>query len=313
VSADKTSTPTEWFLEVQGTRTGPYTPEQLVGLLEDGEIPPQTRVTTERLNGEWISIEELAHALAPPPAEAPARGGRIGFQPPPRPSEKELRPSEDSGANPARDPTNGLFDALLAARERKTAAKLLPPEAGEWGTPARTPFRLPRQAALIAVLVALLGLSIYGLVRLTSKTVTTGAPVAGATPPPPPPPLPPAPASVDTGETTPAPTPAAKSMIFSTGTPRTRPVPVVAPGSDSGGGLVSRTAQEQADKDRDEREREMDRDRERERDLERDRGGEEQQNAGGQPNPATPPPNPEDANTPQEHNPNVPAGTPPTE
>ncbi|NDD91646.1 DUF4339 domain-containing protein, partial [bacterium] len=36
--------PQEWFLELNGKRTGPFSPEQLLGLLADGEIPEDVTV-----------------------------------------------------------------------------------------------------------------------------------------------------------------------------------------------------------------------------------------------------------------------------
>lgn len=71
--------PTEyWYLEVNGKKIGPFTLEQIQGFLSDGEIKPYHQVTSEKLAGRWISVEELLHTDAPPPPP-PSESTAVGM------------------------------------------------------------------------------------------------------------------------------------------------------------------------------------------------------------------------------------------
>ena len=91
----------EWFLEVDGKRTGPFTSDQILGLLSEGEIPETARVTSNDLGERWITVSELEKRNASPsphpqtsrptptprpPEAAPASRAKT-FTPPPRPIE----------------------------------------------------------------------------------------------------------------------------------------------------------------------------------------------------------------------------------
>src|SRR4051794_40749563 len=114
----------EWFLEVEGKKTGPFTTEQILGLLSEKEIPGTQRVTSD--GAHWMTVRELADRQNPRPASKP-------FVPPPRPQELTPPPpalpgetvQEKAPAKPARDPAIGLMDALQAAKDRKSHASTL--------------------------------------------------------------------------------------------------------------------------------------------------------------------------------------------
>ncbi len=52
-----------WFLDLEDKKTGPFTVDQLLHLLEEAEIPETQRITCDELHGRWITIRELADQL----------------------------------------------------------------------------------------------------------------------------------------------------------------------------------------------------------------------------------------------------------
>jgi hypothetical protein len=64
----------QWHLEVNGRKVGPFTLDQIQGLYEDGEIRGYHQVTSDQLDGKWISVQELidsaAIAAPAPPSDA---------------------------------------------------------------------------------------------------------------------------------------------------------------------------------------------------------------------------------------------------
>lgn len=116
----------EWFLDVKGRKTGPWTTEQLQDLLSEGEVLPIHRVCPSSGKGEWITIQEAIH-------------GQFQMSPtgtlhlPPRPSAEIVawpRREEGTGLTQV-DSTKELFDVLQSAKERKpvTPPKLRLPAA----------------------------------------------------------------------------------------------------------------------------------------------------------------------------------------
>src|SRR3990170_5023318 len=65
----------EWFLDVQGKKVGPFTLEQVHGLLEDGEIRKFNRVTRDPLGREWITVDEALTKKQPEPETPPTLPG----------------------------------------------------------------------------------------------------------------------------------------------------------------------------------------------------------------------------------------------
>jgi len=64
----------QWHLEVNGRKVGPFTLDQIQGLYEDGEIRGYHQVTSDQLDGKWISVQELVDSAAiaapAPPSDA---------------------------------------------------------------------------------------------------------------------------------------------------------------------------------------------------------------------------------------------------
>src|SRR4051812_47241413 len=85
----------QWFLEIEGNRTGPFTTEQVLGLLADGELPDTQLLFTSANSNQFISLRDLAsrHRVAPvaPPAQAP-----VQQKVPPAPKAQEAVQSHSS-------------------------------------------------------------------------------------------------------------------------------------------------------------------------------------------------------------------------
>lgn len=184
----------DWFLDRDGNKSGPFTAEQVQNLLNSGEINEQHKVTAEWLCGEWITVADLiagykaaqvstntapaAAASAPIPTTAHSSGP---FHPPPRPPELEQPDFNATNAPMKADTTIELFDVLQAAREKKAGkqAQQVPlavqpiDEAPLW---TRIPPRYVALGAAVAFGVALVG---WAVNRLTSSapapTPTTAA------------------------------------------------------------------------------------------------------------------------------------------
>ena len=181
----------EWFLEVEGRKTGPFPTEQILGLLADHEIPETTRVLSAAPGSSWITVRELA--------DSENRKSK-SFVPPPRPTEAQASPeTENASASPAAPaaskPEHSLLDALLAAKERKAqSARALPPEHSEAAHP--NPFQLqniPRKVWMMVGTAALLCIAAWGLahfIKQTSPNLATNQETAEPSHHVPPPPAP---------------------------------------------------------------------------------------------------------------------------
>jgi hypothetical protein len=147
-----------WFLELQGRKVGPYTIDQIEGLLRDGEIPADQKTTADYLNGRWIGVQDLIQAYHRGQDQV-ARGH---FEPPPKPAPSDQAPLERR----VEDSTTELFSTLQMARDRKNAQRAQAQgevDPSEWGQLARPGRRIPSQAYLIAALGALSGLMLWGV------------------------------------------------------------------------------------------------------------------------------------------------------
>jgi hypothetical protein len=109
----------DWYIEVNGKKVGPFTLDQIQGFFQDGEIRAYHQVTSKQLGGQWISVEELIQTQTPPaviPEVERTQLTGINFQPPPRPEISPSEPIEDKV-----DPTMSLFNALQVVREKRAA------------------------------------------------------------------------------------------------------------------------------------------------------------------------------------------------
>ena len=160
----------EWYLDIEGTRSGPYTTHQIEGFLSDGEILPRHRVISSRRPGQSVSAGDFVAALHHHYQENP---GNAVFQPPPRPQDIHEKGAAFQVDTTLNDPAHALFDALQVARERKTQNKLNVPHAKEWGMLSRREKRIPTQLWLIAALGSVLWISVWGVLRVLDKPLAT--------------------------------------------------------------------------------------------------------------------------------------------
>ena len=188
----------EWFLEIEGSKAGPFPTEQILGLLADKEIPETARIQSSAPGSAWITVRELAASQQQPSRNPPAQPAKP-FVPPPRPA--VLQPSNEF-THPGTEPTVieipaapkhqpakpefSLFDALIAAKERKAQARGLPPQ---MKVARPNPFRLPaipRKLWMVAGTATVLCVAAWGMVHvIKQKTSSLAANLenGSATPP----------------------------------------------------------------------------------------------------------------------------------
>ena len=124
----------EWFLDVGGARTGPFSAEQVLGFLAEGEIPENQKVTGDSIGNRWITAREFAARAREGQAATDRSASELGFTPPPRPADLDRPgPAPDRSQH---DTAKNLFEALQTAKERQ-GTSWTPPEAAHW---AKTPW-----------------------------------------------------------------------------------------------------------------------------------------------------------------------------
>ncbi|MBC7692521.1 MAG: hypothetical protein H7222_12220 [Methylotenera sp.] len=150
----------EWYLVVEGTKTGPYTPEQIAGLLQEGEILAHHRATSDRLNGDSISVKELVTAFQKAVSDS--------FKAPPRPSEIDSASTIVPPIPEGQDTTQNLFDALKAAKEKQQGTQPSKNHAASLDVThaARRANELKPQIVLIIVLGVAFCVAVFALTRL---------------------------------------------------------------------------------------------------------------------------------------------------
>jgi hypothetical protein len=210
----------EWYLDVGGKQSGPHTAKEIVEMVRSGKIPATSQVTAARMSGDWVVAQDLIDAydelyakpsLATPimPADGHAAFSATVSNPamtdpnyaaPPRPTEQLEKSKiitlnrEELDRTP--DPTEALFQAILAAREKtnqkggstgaSTAAAAATRDTfGQLSRPAGP--RVPPQLILILALAGIFGLTIFGVMKLAGGKKVDDAvktPVAKKAPPP---------------------------------------------------------------------------------------------------------------------------------
>ncbi len=149
-----------WYLNVNGVKTGPYTRDQILGLLEDGEIRADSKVTSHKVHHQWITIEQFI-AMKKRPA-APASGN---FEPPPRPPEVEQERTLTQAIQRDDDPTITLFTALQVSKERKTHSRdgtLQAEVHSDWAAASQDSRRVPPQLLMVLTIGAVLSGAVWG-------------------------------------------------------------------------------------------------------------------------------------------------------
>lgn len=185
----------EWYLEIHGIKTGPYTPEQVQGLLEEGEILVTTAVfhtsqaqlpanqiewftAGEFVNGfrDYVSTNHPIVKVAPPekPHEKPHEEPKIFSTP-------ELEKSQTPESPPSHT-IDDLFETLLLARDRKNQIKMTPPSPEEWGTLSRGRLPITPTVAFAAALGLVFLIAIWGMVTLFRHKPSSDVSSANTTP-----------------------------------------------------------------------------------------------------------------------------------
>jgi hypothetical protein len=180
----------DWYLEVEGRKTGPFTTEQILGLLKEREIPETARIISTQTDSDWFTVGALAQQSAPHSLSG-ANPSSKPFVPPPRPA--ELQPSSnvpppETQAATAK-PELSLMDALRVTKERRAhshATGSKHPESDEADEHSFTPLKalrtIPRQAWWIAATAALLVVATWSMTRFVKQKAGTPA-IADAPPP----------------------------------------------------------------------------------------------------------------------------------
>ncbi|MBY0472552.1 DUF4339 domain-containing protein [bacterium] len=156
---------THWFLDIRGTRTGPFTVAEIQEHFKHGRITEQTRATCNELGEEWTTVGELVQARSPStpvlqqtapqsvqvqqpvqqaapkpvqvqqPVQQTTPKPVVPFTPPPRPAgimkPSGTEPEKKIVAAPAGDDVDlKLLDTLKAAQaaKKKTAPAPAKPE-----------------------------------------------------------------------------------------------------------------------------------------------------------------------------------------
>ena len=218
----------EWYIESSAgsqTKQGPYSAKQIVSLYQEGKVLAHFKVTTARMGTDWVSVSDLVQAYRDMNQQQKEKqsvtstlGAGGNFAAPPRPTEQleasrliTLNPKEALGDAP--DPTESLFQALQAVREKSAQRQTQAPAqtTERLGELSREQSKIPPQIILIVVIVAVAGITLWGSLKLLKKDSAnvTSAPAIQA----------PAP------ETTAKPKPAPKqgSSLLSTGTSPLKP------------------------------------------------------------------------------------------
>jgi hypothetical protein len=158
--------PAEWFVIVQGNRLGPYSADQVAALARTREVQLDDRVTSPKLQGTTVSVQEFVSAVEIQNRNSPQ--SLRPFSAPPRPPEETTQIGialpKDEG-----DPTADLLSALQAVREKQVQAKLTAPTPEEWGSFSRKRPSVSRQAFLVAGVFGCLGILVWGTYSITRQ------------------------------------------------------------------------------------------------------------------------------------------------
>lgn len=153
------SFPKRWYLELDEKRMGPFSPEQILGLLAEGEIPaglvvspagagsnPDAKMTAAELRQAYFRENRIP--TAPHPAEEPT-ASLADTLPDAPPESASLEPANELATN------RRLFDLFQTAKEKR-AARFAPDlkAASRTRTPSdslRTPVSIAATVAVVLI------------------------------------------------------------------------------------------------------------------------------------------------------------------
>jgi len=160
--------PSRWFLELDGKRMGPFSPEQVLGLLADGEIPDNLHVYPDPKLGAFPEFsgsmtaaslrEAYFHDHRIPPA--PDMAGSDSIPDAPEPTPDHLT-SGDGGQDLAT--ARRLFDLFQSAKEKR-AARFAPSVVSQ-ETPSSNGTSQSRVISIAATAAVLVVSAVWGFSR----------------------------------------------------------------------------------------------------------------------------------------------------
>ena len=161
----------QWFLDLDGTRSGPYTTHEITQLITAGDILPHHQIATELKGKEWKTIlewqlnfkrDQRASQSVPIPVSTP--------EPEPEPITSPtpvLAPTPTLTPIPAkRDPTAEMFDLLQTTKQKRTEAQSVQAQPPSPTQPAK--IRQPSQLGktiLYGAVITLMGFALGQLIQ----------------------------------------------------------------------------------------------------------------------------------------------------
>ncbi len=190
----------EWYVEIEGQRTGPVSPSDLVAMYQTGRLPGNAMATTARMQGDWVTIADLVEAYrelnqSTKPASSSSYSSLSdsagpSFQAPPRPTEqleasKIINLNTPPPSEAPMDATESLFLAIQAVREKAAAKNAVTqtPITLKSSTYQKDPTQGRNQLIVMLIIVFMTGA--YGVTQLlksdspkpeAAKTETTPPP-----------------------------------------------------------------------------------------------------------------------------------------
>jgi hypothetical protein len=198
----------QWFLDLDGTRSGPYQTNEILSLIAEGEVLPHHRISRGLKDPVWKTIldwrlenarqvQPPAPVITPGPVITPAEEEKKAVPPPipeiPTPRSefaKEVESIEKTLASlPSetgkRDPMAEMFDLLQNTKNKREAKQIQNAQhaSQEAAASAAHSGSGPNLGRLIAICVgvALIGLGLGQWLQYSSRTVEPKSPPPAAT------------------------------------------------------------------------------------------------------------------------------------
>ena len=154
----------QWYLDLDGTRSGPYPTNEVLSLIEEGEVLPHHRISRGLRNPDWITILDWRFEQAKSSLQAPASSTSAGpkiklnltqkkstapksepkveiktelktplpsfstSQPEFQKTAQPLVPPPVEPASPTRDPMAEMFDLLQNTKQKREAKQAQHPQ-----------------------------------------------------------------------------------------------------------------------------------------------------------------------------------------
>ncbi len=173
----------QWFLDLDGVRSGPYHTNEVLSLIAEGEVLPHHRIARGLKDLEWMTILDwrLDRAKIPHSAAPVAPVKESVPEPEPR---KVAAPTDSVRTVPARDPMAEMFDTLQTAKQKREARQLQHAQQASANDSSAGQERSPSPAtiAMICAGLAVAGVAIGQWFKNVSGPKDTETAVASPTP-----------------------------------------------------------------------------------------------------------------------------------